>query len=105
MVYHFLRSLHIPHDVFDVIRCSIFSMPIVAYPQIGLCIGIEAIVIFFDIFDECSNLSVGQFCGKIEILSGRSVLGELENDMAMFHFIGINIPSIGFSNSDDFGYT
>lgn len=104
MIYHFLRSFHISHDIFDVIWCAVFSMPIVTYPQIGLCIGIEAIVIFFDIFDKCSSLSVSQFCGEIEILSGRSVLRELENDMSLFLFISINTPPFGFCNSYDSGY-
>lgn len=52
--YHFLGFFHIGYDVFDVVGRTVFAVPVIAYPQVGFIVGVEA---FVEISNSHRNLS------------------------------------------------
>lgn len=75
----FLGFFHIGYDVFDVVGRTVFAVPVIAYPQVGFIVGVEAFVEIFQFTQKPVEIPVFHFNRDVEILPFGRILLKIEH--------------------------
>ena len=75
----FSRLLYIGYDVFDVVGCTVFAVPVIAYPQVGFIVGVETFVEIFQSAQKPVEIPVFHFNRDVEVLPFGRLLLKIEH--------------------------
>lgn len=91
-----LTFLHVGYEVFQVIRCAVFTMTVRVYPQSRFFIGIITVIVPFNGIDKLICISCLTFDIETEILVGIGILGKIEIYLIVVLTVIVNTPVIIF---------